>query len=53
MDASSSVYQIMLLDKNLAMRTNLLGGNSDSVNDLYSSLIGELKDFLKSYLEEV
>jgi DNA-directed RNA polymerase len=51
MDASSSAYQILsyfLLDEDLAERTNLIGGDGDTIKDLYASLI----EPLSSYLEE-
>lgn len=56
MDASSSAYQIIsffLLDKDIAQRTNLLGGgDGDTIHDLYSSLISPLSSYLKENLDE-
>lgn len=50
MDASSSAYQILsyfLLDEDLAQRTNLIGGDGDTIQDLYTSLIEPLSSFLQ------
>jgi DNA-directed RNA polymerase len=55
MDASSSAYQIMsflLLDEDFARRTNLIGGDGDTILDLYTSLIDPLASFLKENLNE-
>jgi DNA-directed RNA polymerase len=54
MDASSSAYQIMsdsLLDEDLAQRTNLIGGDGDTIQDLYTSLISPLSAYLKEELK--
>lgn len=49
-DASASAYQIMsyfLLDERIAVRTNLISAN-DSIQDLYSYILEELKDFFQT-----
>jgi hypothetical protein len=51
---SSSAYQIMsffLLDEDLAQRTNLIKGDGETIQDLYTSLIEPLSAFLKSDLK--
>jgi len=53
MDASSSAYQILsyfLLDEDLAQRTNLIGGDGDTIQDLYTSLIDPLSAYLQKGL---
>jgi DNA-directed RNA polymerase len=53
MDASSSAYQIMsylLFNKDLAKRTNLITGSS--IQDLYSSLLEDISNELKSSLDK-
>jgi len=55
MDAESSAYQIIslfLLDEDLAKRTNLIGGDGDTIQDLYTSLIEPLSSFLKEELKQ-
>jgi len=55
MDASSSAYQILsyfLLNEDLAERTNLIGGDGEKIQDLYTSLIEPLSEYLKGKLSE-
>lgn len=52
-DASASAYQIMsyfLLDKNIAIRTNLISRykDDDTIHDIYSYILEELKVFIKA-----
>lgn len=53
-DASASAYQIMsyfLLDNTMAKRTNLIPSDDDEIQDVYSFLLEELKDFMITELE--
>ena len=53
MDASSSAYQIMsylLLNKDLAKRTNWI--SISSIQDLYGSLLDDIKSELRSSLDK-
>ncbi|XP_017985382.1 PREDICTED: probable DNA-directed RNA polymerase [Theobroma cacao] len=52
-DASASAYQIMsyfLLDESLAKRTNLIPSPDGEMQDVYSFLLEELKEFMKAEL---
>lgn len=54
-DASASAYQIMsyfLLDKEMAMRTNLFPSKDGKINDIYSFILEELKEFIPNELEK-
>ncbi|KAK8499209.1 hypothetical protein V6N12_076059 [Hibiscus sabdariffa] len=54
-DASASAYQIMsyfFLDEILGMKTNLLPSKDGNINDIYSFILEELKEFLKKELLE-
>ncbi|KAK8488086.1 hypothetical protein V6N11_019756 [Hibiscus sabdariffa] len=54
-DASGSAYQIMsyfFLDEILGMKTNLLPSKDGNINDIYSFILEELKEFLKKELLE-
>jgi len=42
----------LLLDEDFARRTNLIGGDGDTILDLYTSLIDPLASFLKENLNE-
>lgn len=53
-DASASAYQIMsyfLLDETLAKRTNLIPSSDGKIQDVYSFLLEELKEFMKKELD--
>lgn len=53
-DASASAYQIMsyfLLDKTIAKRTNLFPSPDGKIQDIYSFILEELKEFIKDELE--
>lgn len=53
-DASASAYQIMsdfLLDETLAKRTNLIPSSDGKIQDVYSFILEELKEFMKAELE--
>nr|YP_010127583.1 DNA-dependent-RNA-polymerase [Bougainvillea spectabilis]QPP04907.1 DNA-dependent-RNA-polymerase [Bougainvillea spectabilis] len=53
-DASASAYQIMsyfLMDETLAMRTNLIPSEDGKIQDVYSYILAELKEFLLSEAE--
>ncbi|XP_058075836.1 probable DNA-directed RNA polymerase [Magnolia sinica] len=52
-DASASAYQIMsyfLLDETLAKRTNLIPSSDGQIQDVYSFILEELKEFMKAEL---
>ena len=52
-DASASAYQIMsyfLLDESLAKRTNLIPSSDGNIQDIYSFILEELKEFMKAEL---
>lgn len=49
-DASASAYQIMsyfMLDKKMAMRTNLIPSGEDKIEDVYIMILEELKEFIQ------
>lgn len=53
-DASASAYQIMsyfLLDETMAKRTNLIPSSDGKIQDVYSFILEELKEFMKAELE--
>lgn len=53
-DASASAYQIMsyfMLDNTMAMRTNLIPSVDDSIQDVYTFFLKELKEFMIAELE--
>lgn len=53
-DTSVSAYQIMsyfLLDDTLAKRTNLIPSSDGKIQDIYSFLLEELKEFLKEEID--
>ena len=53
-DASASAYQIMsyfLLDETLAKRTNLIPSSDGKIQDVYSFILEDLKEFMKAELE--
>ncbi|XXG73060.1 hypothetical protein AAC387_Pa07g2041 [Persea americana] len=53
-DASASTYQIMsyfLLDETLAKRTNLIPSSDGKIQDAYSFILEDLKEFMKVELE--
>lgn len=53
-DASASAYQIMsyfLLDETMAKRTNLIPSPDGQIQDVYSFILEELKEFMKAELE--
>ncbi|XXG73045.1 hypothetical protein AAC387_Pa07g2026 [Persea americana] len=53
-DASTSAYQIMsyfLLDETLAKRTNLIPSSDGKIQDVYSFILEDLKEFMKAELE--
>lgn len=54
-DASASAYQIMsyfLLDETLAKRTNLIPSSDGKIQDVYSFILEELKEFMIAELGE-
>lgn len=54
-DASASAYQIMsyfLLDETIAMRTNLIPSSDEKIQDIYSFILEELKEFMKAELDK-
>jgi sulfatase maturation enzyme AslB (radical SAM superfamily) len=54
-DASASAYQIMsyfLLDETLAKRTNLTPSEDGKIQDIYSFLLEELKEFMQAELNK-
>ncbi|CAI9786720.1 unnamed protein product [Fraxinus pennsylvanica] len=53
-DASASAYQIMsyfLLDETMAKKTNLISSPDGQIQDVYSFILEELKEFMKAELE--
>lgn len=53
-DASASAYQIMsylLLDDTLAKRTNLIPSSDGKIQDIYSFILEEVKEFMKAELD--
>lgn len=53
-DASASAYQIMsyfLLDETMAKRTNLIPSEDGKIQDVYSFILEELKEFIQKALE--
>lgn len=54
-DASASAYQIMsyfLLDETIAKRTNLIPSSDGKIQDVYSFILEELKEFMKAELDK-
>ena len=54
-DASASAYQIMsyfLLNETLAKRTNLIPSEDGKIQDVYSFLLEELKEFMKDEMDK-
>lgn len=52
-DASASAYQIMsyfMLDETMAKRTNLIPSSDGKIQDVYSFILDELKEFMKAEL---
>lgn len=53
-DASASAYQILsffLLDETMAKRTNLIPSDDGKIQDIYSNILEELKEFMTVELE--